>query len=62
MTERDEALNDMRKAALELIKLIERERSDPSGGPGWHDVELALLNVRDAWEGAKAFEIMEGCG
>ena len=60
MTEREEALNDMRKAALELIKLIEMERSDPSGGPSWHDVELSLLDIRDAWEEAKACETMDG--
>jgi hypothetical protein len=56
--DRKEALDDMRNAAVELIKLIEMERKAPSGGPSWHDVEVALLDIRDAWEGAKACEVL----
>jgi hypothetical protein len=55
--ERKEALDEMHLAALELIKLIGIERRCPSGGPSWHAVEVALLNIRDAWEEAKACEI-----
>ena len=56
--ERKEALDAMRDAALELLKLIEREKEEPSGGPSWHDVEVVLLDIRDAWEKAKACEIL----
>jgi hypothetical protein len=56
--EREEALDDMHSAALELIKLIEIERGCASGGPSWHAVEVALLDIRDAWEGAKACEAL----
>jgi len=59
MARREEALDDMHRVALELIKLIETERKHPSGGPSWQAVEFALLDIRDAWEGAKACEIME---
>jgi hypothetical protein len=56
--DRGEALDDMHKAALELIKLIEREKRCASGGPSWHEVEVALLDIRDAWEDAKACEVI----
>ena len=56
---REEALDDMHSAAIELVKLIEIERRHVSGGPSWHAVEVALLDIRDAWENAKACEIMK---
>jgi hypothetical protein len=56
MIERDEALCDMDKAARELIRLIKRERDAASGGSSWDDVEAVLLDLREAWEGAKAYE------
>lgn len=59
---REEALKDMRDAAHTLVKLIDIERSDPSGGLSWHAVEVALLDIRDAWEGAKNCEIYEAMG
>ena len=55
--EREEALGDMQSGALELLKLIEIERRHASGGPSWHAVEVALLDIRDAWEGAKGCEV-----
>jgi hypothetical protein len=54
---REEALDNMHSATLGLIKLIEIERRHTSGGPSWDAVEVALLDIRDAWEGAKAYEV-----
>jgi len=52
---RKKSLTEMRKSALGLIKLIERQIEEPSGN--WHEVEVALLEIRDHWEDAKACEI-----
>jgi hypothetical protein len=59
MIEREEMLDEMHKAALELIKLIKRERSGGSDGDSWHSVEVSLLDIREAWENAKACEILD---
>jgi hypothetical protein len=46
----------MHSATLQLIKLIEIETRHASGSPSWRVVEVALLDIRDAWEGAKVMK------
>ena len=58
---REETLDDMHKAALLLIKFIENEKRHSSGGASWHAVEAALLDIREAWENAKACEVLMSC-
>jgi hypothetical protein len=58
MDDREEALVEMHKAALRLIRLIELEKGNAGGSLNrWHIIERALVDIRDAWEGAKACEI-----
>lgn len=59
MSNRKEALEDMQRAMAELFKVIEAEKRRPGD---WKRVEFLLLDVRDAWEGAKCSQIVECLG